>query len=463
MVITCSHRYVHRKLTFWQRQGVPTAGLAYQWNFLTQELDSYDMKLVKQLGPVYGTYERLTPILIVADPELIREVLVKEFIKFPNHKPLKIGEPEFDKNLFALEGHDWKRIRSIISPTFTSGKLRGMTPQLNSCIDNLCKQLEFLTEDPCNAIDVFTEFKSLAFDVLLRCAYGVEIDTYREPNHPIAKNLKNLFTASFSFLITITLPKLSKLLRVQEVAFKSFRFFQDLAQQLIMERKKAGPDAIPHNDFLQLMLDANKESLEADSNGKTLSDLEIRAQSIIFLLVGFHTTAVALACAIYHLATNPETQEKLHAEISQLNSHEKTDAIMDLKYLDAFIKESLRLSSPAVRVERQCVAEHQLGTIQVLPGTIISIPVYAIHRDSKNYTNPEAFIPERFLKNGSDVNHHPYAYLPFGGGPRMCVAQRFALMETKFALAQVVQKFHFETTSETQVSLSHICIYACTN
>jgi len=183
-----------------------------------------------------------------------------------------------------------------------------------------------------------------------------------------------------------------------------------------------------------------------------ISDIEMMSQAFLFLLAGFDTTATIMACCAYHLAKNPEVQQKLIAEVSKVKELNH-DSVKELKYLNAVLKEAFRLSPPAVRVERQCVAPARLGNILVPAGAIVSVPVFAMQRDPNLYTNPEAFSPERFLEGGADVNHHEYAHIPFGGGPRMCVAQRFALMEAKMALALVFKSYSFEATPETKVNL----------
>jgi cytochrome P450 family 3 subfamily A len=437
--------YIHHRLTYWQRRGVPTPGLFYQWHYYRRELGPYDQELHRKLGPIYGTYDWLTPILIVGDPDAIREVLVKDFQSFPNHKPFRFGIPIFDMNLFSLDGgEDWKRIRSIVSPTFTSGKLRGMDQIVHEAIDLLKKNLTKAVKDG-KPVNLRTIYNAMSFDVIVRCAYGAKVDVISDPNNPILTNLENLFSGRWEQVVAMKAPSVAKLLGVHELAMKPFRFFEDMSQKLFDDRQNSG--GAVKNDFLQLMIEASKNQAE----NKSISKLEMMAQSLIFLIAGFDTTATTMACSAYHLAKNPDVQAKLTAEVSKIKDVNH-DTVMELKYLEAVLKEVLRLSPPGIRVERQCVAKTQVGKVVVEPGVIISVPVFAVHRDPQQFKDPETFNPDRFLDGGEDVNHHPYAYLPFGGGPRMCIAQRFALMEAKMALALVMQKFHFETVPETRLA-----------
>jgi cytochrome P450 len=124
-----------------------------------------------------------------------------------------------------------------------------------------------------------------------------------------------------------------------------------------------------------------------------------------------------------------------------------------LQYLDAVISETLRIFPPATALERTASEDIVLGSeqIKVNKGDIIHVPVYALHRDPENFPEPESFKPERFL--AQNRSYHPYSYLPFGAGPRNCVARRLALMEAKLALLYSVYNFKFSTTEKTDVNM----------
>jgi len=250
-------RYLHHKLTFWQRQGVPTPGLLYQWHYYRRELGPYDLELLKTLGPVYGTYEGLSPILIVADPDLVREVLAKQFQNFPNHKPFKIGEPIIDLNLFSLDGsEDWKRIRSLVSPTFTSGKLRAMDSIVYETIEKVKTHLGKAAKSG-EVVNVRTIYNCLSFGVILRCAYGAQVDIMEDPSNPMMKNFENLFSGAWYTVILLFFPKIASYFGLKERAMKPMRFFEDMARKLVEDRKDSTKPR--SNDFIQLMIDANKE------------------------------------------------------------------------------------------------------------------------------------------------------------------------------------------------------------
>jgi len=233
-------------------------------------------------------------------------------------------------------------------------------------------------------------------------------------------------------------------------------------------------------------LTATSGNEKVDNNEKTvtgkakfLSQDEIIAQSIIFFIAGFETTASAITCCLFELANHPEVQEKLFNEISsKLDGVDCSDldkyyeTICENKYLDCCIKETLRKYPPAPRLERRLDADdYSLGGVKLERDTLVEISVIAVHYDEKNYANPTKFDPDRFMpENKANIN--PYAYLPFGTGPRNCgkfsivalfiiisltvisfqsppVGMRFAYQEAKICLASLVQKFVFEKCSTT--------------
>ena len=201
-----------------------------------------------------------------------------------------------------------------------------------------------------------------------------------------------------------------------------------------------------------------------------MTNEEILAQCILFFIVGYDTTATTISLALYMLALNPSKQNKLHQEIvDQLERLEKEtgesdplklvtlDELNNFKYLSAVVDETLRLYPPGTVLERTAndniTLEDTEGNhkVKIFKGDVVRIPVYAIHHSEKFYPNPEQFQPERFL---DEPTFHKYTYLPFGSGPRNCVAKRLALMEAKLAILNIIRNYKLETCSKTMVNTS---------
>lgn len=187
-----------------------------------------------------------------------------------------------------------------------------------------------------------------------------------------------------------------------------------------------------------------------------MGDLEILAQSMLFFAVGHETTATLLSSCGFFLALFPELQDRLYEEIHQAFVEDKGDItyekLLQLQYLDAFVSEALRYFTPTLTFDREASEDVEIevdGIKLLIPkGMGVVIPFHAIHHDPDNYEDPEKFDPERFMPE----NKHkikPCTFIPFGSGPRYCLASRFALIEAKLALANLVNKFRFVKSEGT--------------
>ncbi|GFU00310.1 cytochrome P450 3A14 [Nephila pilipes] len=419
--------------------------------FHENELERY-----KQFGPIYGHFQGSAPLLSVADPELLRNIMVKDFQFFTNRRGLKTGDTITECMLQLLEGEDWKRVRTIVTPTFTTGKIKRMMDIFTSCSKVLVENFRKVAEkgEPVDAKKIYGAF---TMDIIASAAFSTKLDSHNDPNNKFVRVARNVFhqSVNYRFIFYLLFPRIMRLFRVPIFPPEGVKFFTDVTLRIIEERKRTGQK---RNDFLQLLLDTAEEqkveiksseksddilnNYAADENDqvfknfkgkKTLSTNELIAQCVIFFLAGFETTASTLAFVSYYLALNPDVQDKLVAEIDETvkegNGELTYEAIQNMKYLDNVISETLRINPPSVRLERVTGEDYKLGdTGVVVPkGTTITIPIYAIQRDAKYFPNPETFDPDRFASPEGQCK--PLAkyvfYFAFGTGPRGYVGMRF--------------------------------------
>uniref|UniRef100_A0A8C5Q4P5 Cytochrome P450 n=1 Tax=Leptobrachium leishanense TaxID=445787 RepID=A0A8C5Q4P5_9ANUR len=360
------------------------------------------------------------------------------------------------------EDDQWKRIRTVLSPTFTSGKLKKMFPLVKHYGDLLVQNLREKIDirQPLNMKDIFGGY---SMDIVLSTSFSVKVDSINNPNDPFVTNAKKLFTFSFLsplFLLTVLCPFLVPLLEKMNFCFlplSVLNFFMDGIKKIKKEREKnSKSDQV---DFLQLMIDSqNKEKHSSDdeSHGyKELSDSELMAQGLIFILAGYETTSTTMTFLAYNIATNPDVQTKLQQEIDTFlpNKAPPTyEAVMQMEYLDMVVNETLRLYPAAGRIERVCKKTTTINGVTIPQGVVTVIPVYVLHRDPEIWQEPEEFRPERFSKENKDA-FDPYLFLPFGFGPRNCIGMRFALMNMKLAMVSLIQNFTLRPCSETPIPL----------
>lgn len=194
-------------------------------------------------------------------------------------------------------------------------------------------------------------------------------------------------------------------------------------------------------DLLALLMDMYDEETNSRMN-----DEELRSQVFTFILAGSETTNVALAWTLYELAKNPHIQEKLRTEIQATFTRKEEltwEKLEKMQYLGNVVKESLRLHAPADVTSRVATSDVEIGGYFVPAGTYVVLPIDSTQRSSHFWSNPLAFDPERFVKNDGQESVHPFAYFPFGCGPRMCIGNKFAVMVMKVVLVTLVKNFSF--------------------
>ncbi|XP_068941481.1 cytochrome P450 3A4-like [Petaurus breviceps papuanus] len=418
----------------------------------------FDMTCFKKYGKIWGFFDGRQPVLSIMDPETIKSVLVKEcysvFTNRRNFGPAGI----LDSAISIAEDDQWKRIRNVLSPTFTSGKLKEMFPIINEYGDMLVKNMRTEAEKskPVTLKDIFGAY---SMDVITSTSFGVNIDSMNNQNDPFVREIKKLIKFSFldPLLLTITIfPFLVPLLKKMDVNVfpkEAIDFLTKSVKKIKEDRKKNSQKN--RVDFLQLMMDSQTSKNSETHSHKDLSDEEVLAQSIIFLFAGYETTSSVLSFLFYQLATHPEIQKKLQEEIDAvLPSREAVtyDALVQMEYLDMVIHENLRLFPIAGRIERVAKKTVEINGVKIPKGTVVMASPFVLHRDPDYWPEPEEFRPERFSKENKE-SMNPYTYLPFGAGPRNCIGMRFALMSMKVATSRLLQEFSFRTCKETQVPL----------
>ncbi|NWH74052.1 CP3AT protein, partial [Piaya cayana] len=417
---------------------------------------NFDQTCFEKYGKIWGIFDGRQPLLAVLDPNLIKSILVKEcYTAFTNRRKMGLNGI-LESSLFMSEDETWKRIRTVLSPTFTSGKLKEMFPIVNHYSEKLVKTIEkkVANDEVVNMKDIFGAY---SMDVVTSTSFSVNIDSMSNPSDPFVTNIKKFLQLSllsplivFLVLFPFVVPLLKKM-NVTVFSSEVMNFFKEVFTKMKKERENGrSTDRV---DFLQLMIDSQSSNSTETSPYKSLSDEEILAQALVFVFAGYETSSSTLNFLSYNLATHPDVQQKLQDEIDANLANKATptyNAIMQMEYLDMVVNESLRLFPPVGRLERFCKKTVELGGVTIPKGVSVIIPTYVLHRDPGCWPEPEEFRPERFSKENRE-SFDPYTFLPFGAGPRNCIGMRFALLMVKVAVVVLLQNFSFRTCKDTPV------------
>ncbi|CAD5225195.1 unnamed protein product [Bursaphelenchus okinawaensis] len=428
--------------------------------------DSINMRfrMAKQYGDVVGMYLGQHFEVTTTDLDIINEVFIKQFSKFVNRPTQHFGGGyPMNENILQMtregpgKGYGWKDIRSVISPIFTTGKLKAMFPIMEERVNAFVEHLKGMTSSEENDIEMYNELQALSLDVIGRCAFGMETECIKDKTDKFYINAQKFFNSinleeSVGMLVGFFSPKIGQFIRPWTREGKTEKVLLDGLKEVVERRKRTfGSDSDNRKDLISLMLEQDRERQRSQKK-PPLSDETIVSNCYAFLLAGYETTSTALSFGLYALAKNPEVQQTLYDELTDnFNFHTDItyDALMKLPYLEAVMMESLRRYPPVVFfTTRECVEDCEIKGIKFKKGVCVQCPVHLTHYNPEYWPDPLKFDPNRFLAINNHVDN--LTWMPFGIGPRNCVGMRFAELEYKSALAALVLNFKFELGKELQ-------------
>ncbi|KAL9988756.1 hypothetical protein ACROYT_G003239 [Oculina patagonica] len=416
------------------------------------QIDEY----YKKYGHVFSMFMfGSKPCIVISDPEMIKDILVKEFTSFSD-RPNFFEQPEpLCSMLTNAKKEKWKRIRNTLTPAFSGLKMKQMVPLMNGCCDNLIKKLGEVADKE-ESVNIHKFQQCLTMDVIVSAGFGLQVDSQNNPDDPVLKAAQGSMrqTTFQQILLTIIslMPFGMKILeKVPSLWMSNLIPIMNISEGIV-RTKRENARSSTKKDMLDLMLAASDDPSVPES--KKLTDMEVIAQSIVFFAAGFETSSTTLSFVCHHLATSPEIQDKVQQEIDTVWPDESEslsyDMVQQMPYLDMVISEALRLYPPGFIMARVCTQECVLKGIKIPEGLTAMIPAYSIHRDPSIYPNPDHFDPERFSPSAKQ-SRDPYTYVPFGHGPHNCIGVRFAQMEMRLVLARILKKYRLEVAPDTKI------------
>jgi cytochrome P450 len=405
------------------------SGLATLWrNYIeTFPRSTYEQGVTRIERP-------LSDVLFACDPDLIHEILIEKADAFSRDWATRrsfapvIGTT----SLFLAEGADWRWQRRAVAPIFRHETLLSFVPIFAAMAD---QQVKRWRTTPCGVpVDAAAAMTRTTFDVIVEAMLGGSASLNAERYGRALTETFNTIPWHILFAV-FSVPEWMPFPRRRR-AMKARDFLHwDIGR--IVAARRAKPSARP--DLLDLLLAARDPE-----TGRSMTDSEVVSNVLTFITAGHETTSVALTWALWLIAKDETAQQRVYDEVLAVAGSAIISAthVEGLAFTRQVIQEAMRLFPPVPALGRQPKIAMQLGGMAITPRTQVSIPVFALHRNRQLWQTPDAFDPGRFAPEQIKARSR-YAYLPFGGGLRVCIGATFAMIEAPVILATLVRDVRF--------------------
>lgn len=404
------------------------------------------------LADTYGPFARFgafgNTFYLISDPELVREALVTQAANFPkDDRDVKILDRVIGHGLVSSNGEEHKRQRRLTQPAFHTRRIDAYAGVM---VDYTEAMLDEWGDGA--TMDVNETMRELTMYIVARSLFGADRVAMRVTAERIGQAIhviQAIADKEFQspFLLPDWLPTPTNRRRQEATGV-----LYETIDRLIAERRATAVDGQIQDtgDLLSMLL------LSRDESGDRMSDQEVRDQLVTLFVAGHETTSNALTWAWYLLSQHPEVEERLHEEVDAVLG-ERPPALSDLPrlpYTMQVIKEAMRLYPPAWVINvRRAAADTTLGGYQLRRGELLWISPYVMHRRPAYFPDPERFDPDRWTPERERALPK-FAYMPFGGGPRICIGNGFALMEAHLIVAAVARRYRLRLAPSQAIALN---------
>ena len=367
-------------------------------------------------------------VYIVSHPRDIEEVLVHRARDFRKHFALRLNPVVLGNGLLTSEGDFWLKQRRLIQPAFQRSRLTAYVPDMANAAEKVLGSWS-----AGETRDIAAEMMRLTLMIAAKTLFGADVGEEARDVGAALEVLLERFRVRFASLFWLPswLPTPGK------IRFdRAVRRLDDIIYRFIHQRRQSREQ---RTDLLSILLHARDED-----DGSRMTDKQLRDEAMTLFLAGHETTALTLSWTWYLLAENPRVQEKLAAEVDAILGGKvpTADDLPRLHYAEQVIQESMRVLPAIYTIGREALHDCELGGYQVPKGTTLLMSQWIVHHDGRFYEQPQEFRPERWGEE--KIKGLPrFAYFPFGGGPRQCIGNTFALMEAVLVLAMIAQRYRF--------------------
>ncbi len=390
------------------------------WN----PLDTYGALARRYGDAVRVPFGRNRAFFLLSRPEHAERILVANqdnYVKAFTYRPLRavLGD-----GLLTSEGETWRQHRRVVQPVFAHRHMVGFAPQM---VDTAAQAVGRWPDGV--VLDAAGELRRLTLGIVGRALFGSQLEGEAERTGQALEALQRGAVVG-TFMPGAT-AKRSVYQRVPRLG-SALEYLDGMVQRVV-----GGSSG---GELLRLLEESGR-----------FNEAELRDEVLTLLLAGHETTAASLAWTFVLLSKYPAARDRLEDEVDEVlgGGEPKAEDVDRLPWTKAVLSEAMRLCPPAWTIERDALEDDVVDGVEVPAGSTVAVPPYLIHRNADVWPNPEGFQPERFM---SGQKHHRYAYLPFGGGRRICVGAGFAMLEATLVLATIARTHRLDLVPGVAVS-----------
>src|SRR5215510_1633896 len=376
----------------------------------------------------------------INNPDYIKAVLVTNQASFKKGRGLEQAKRMLGNGLLTSEGEFHHRQRRLAQPAFHRDRVARYATMMVEYADRM--QHERWSEGA--TLDIAKEMMHLTLAIVGKTLFDTETEREAEQvRQALSESMKrfNRFMLPFAeFLDRLPLPGNRRYHQARNL-------LDSIIYRIIDERRRSGQD---RGDLLSMLLRAQDE----EGDGGRMTDLQLRDEAITIFLAGHETTANTLTWTWYLLSEHPDIEQRLHRELDSVLAGRLPTAedFPRLPYTEMVITEAIRLYPPAWILGRRALKDYKLGPYVVPAGAIVIMSPYVMHHDPRYFPDPSRFDPDRWTPEAR-ASRPQFSYFPFGGGPRRCIGEGFALMESIMVLATLAQKWSLRRAPDQPIAL----------
>lgn len=377
---------------------------------------------------------------VLSHPDHVQHVLHEHQDRYRKAATYDFLRPLLGNGLLTNSGESWFRQRRLIAPLFHEKSLRTFTDVMVENTEELLRDWERSARRS-NPVDLAADMRRLTLDIVGKCLFSTPMEDFSQDVGTALKTLMRWVNDRGTALVRLPrwVPTPSN-----RRATRALNRLGELVDGLIARRRGRAEE---YDDLLSMLMLA-----EDEETGERMDNQQVHDEVMTFLMAGHETTANALTWTMYLLARHPRVDRKLHSATRNLDlrSADPFEILPEVPYVGQVIQEGMRRYPPAWLVERTPVSGDEVDGHRIPEGSIVILPSATVHHHPEFWDEPAAFRPERFTENRVE-QRHPYSYVPFGGGKRLCIGREFAMIEAKIILSVLNRRFRLHLLDEPPI------------